>query len=102
MSKSRKKNLALRKQMTIPWFWIVGAAAILLFVVIGLVQIWNKTSNDTSLGKMGPRLAVNQEQLDLGRVPLGKTVRAEFQITNTGDRTLTLDASAPVRVLEGC
>jgi hypothetical protein len=29
-------------------------------------------------------------------------VRAEFQVKNTGDYALTLDATAPVRALEGC
>jgi hypothetical protein len=53
-------------------------------------------------GTLGPRLAVNQERVDVGAQPFNKMVRAEFTLTNEGDRPLQLDASSPVRVLEGC
>jgi hypothetical protein len=79
---------------------VVGVLGI---VVIGF-GVWNavdKTSAPTS-GKAGPRLAVNQERVELGNQPFDKMVRAQFEVKNTGDQLLTLDASAPVRVVEGC
>ncbi len=76
---------------------IFAAAALLL--IAGLVVLF---AGGNSGAKTGPRLAVDHEQIDFGRVPLDKTVKAEFKITNTGDTPLTLDASAPVQVLKGC
>jgi hypothetical protein len=73
----------------------------MLVVVVG-VWFVSRPQEDTSPGTLGPRLAVSQDQLDLGNQPLNKTVRAEFTLTNQGDRTLKLDATSPVRVLEGC
>jgi hypothetical protein len=83
-----------------PLIWIFAAAAVLLIAGVGLW--WAAASAEGGAGKTGPRLAVDQERIDFGQVPLDKPVRAEFRITNAGDRTLTLDASAPIQVLQGC
>ncbi len=83
-----------------PLIWIFAAAAVLL--VAGVVA-WVATSNgDSGTGRIGPRVSVDQDQIDFGRVPFNKMVRAEFKITNIGDQPLTLDASAPVQALKGC
>ena len=76
----------------------IGAAVL----IIAAISIWFIQNGDTGEGKIGPRLAVNTERIDLGKQPFDKTVRAEFKITNNGDRTLSLDASTPIRVIEGC
>jgi hypothetical protein len=83
-----------------PIIWL--AAGVLLTLV--LVGGWfiNRSLAENGPGTLGPRLAVNQERLDVGTQPFNKIVRAEFTLTNAGDRTLQLDASSPVRVLEGC
>jgi hypothetical protein len=83
-----------------PLIWIFAAAAVLLLAGFGLW--WASGSSEGGASSTGPRLAVDQERIDFGRVPLDKPVRAEFRITNVGGRTLTLDASAPIQVLEGC
>jgi len=74
----------------------------LVLILAGAGIWWSQNPAEDGSGQIGPHLAFNQEKLDLGRQPFDKTVRAEFKITNSGDRTLTLDASAPVRVVEGC
>ena len=80
--------------------WLLGGALALAIIAVGL---WVVTSNaESGGGTLGPQLAVNQERIDFGRVPFDKMVRAEFKLENRGDRTLTIDASTPVRVLEGC
>ncbi len=92
--------MAQREQKSLlPLIAIFGAAALLLIAGLFLLL-----SNDgaTSGSKTGPHLTVDRERIDFGRVPLDKTVRAEFKVTNTGDRPLTLDTSTPVQVLQGC
>lgn len=80
------------------WVFLVGA---LVLLVIAGAAVWMLLSPQTQ-GGVGPQLTVNQERIDLGKQPYSKMVRAEFIVTNVGDRALTLDASAPVRALEGC
>lgn len=89
-----------QRRQDFPLIWIFAAAALLLVAGVGL---WVATaSTGSGAAKTGPRLAVDQEKIDFGRVPLDKPVRAEFKLTNAGDGVLTLDASAPIQVLEGC
>ncbi len=83
----------------LPLIVIFAGAAVLL--IAGLFLIFSNNGS-TSGSKTGPRLAVDRERIDFGRVPLDKTVRAEFKVTNTGDRPLTLDTTVPVQVLQGC
>ncbi len=83
-----------------PLLWIFAAAAVLL--VAGVVAWVATSSGESGSGQLGPRLSVDQDRMDFGRVPFNKMVRAEFKLTNTGDRPLTLDASAPIQALKGC
>ncbi len=100
MAQRKNQRAAQREQKSIwPLVAILAGAAVVL--IAGLFLLLGNNGN-TSGSKTGPRLAVDRERIDFGRVPLDKTVRAEFKVTNTGDRPLTLDTSAPVQVLEGC
>ncbi len=49
-----------------------------------------------------PQIAVDHEKLELGDQKLGSTVRAQFNIKNTGSGTLKLNVPAMPTVLEGC
>ncbi len=89
-----------KPKKSFPWIWILISTCVL--VLIGTVVWWSQSPTESGPGESGPRLAFDQEKVDLGRQPLDKPVRAQFKITNIGDRTLTLDASAPVRAIEGC
>ncbi|MDL1898776.1 hypothetical protein FBQ82_21240 [Anaerolineae bacterium CFX7] len=80
------------------WVFLVGAIVLLTLAGVG---IWTLLAPQTPSGS-GPQLRVNQERIELGKQPFEKIVRAEFIVTNVGDSALTLDASAPVRALEGC
>lgn len=94
-----KQNAKKSNGSQIPaWVFLVGAVVLMAVAALG---IWALLTPQTQSGN-GPQLAVNQERIDLGKQPYDKKVRAEFLVTNTGDRALILDASAPVRVLEGC
>ncbi len=87
-----------KNQQSFSW-WIFAGAFLLILAAIG---VWYVQNAETGEGTVGPQLALNTERIDLGRQPFDKKVRAEFKITNTGDRSLTLDASTPIRVVEGC
>jgi hypothetical protein len=49
-----------------------------------------------------PSLEVDRDRVDLGDVPLGKTVTVSFQIANVGDKTLRFSQKPFVEVREGC
>jgi hypothetical protein len=50
----------------------------------------------------GPSLKVSPEEINLGKVRLGKRVRAVFTITNAGNRPLTFTRSPYIEVRSGC
>jgi hypothetical protein len=102
MSQSKHQTKPPKPTRALPIFWIIGFAVALLFIGVGLYQVYSANAVDTSPGKLGPKLSVNQETIDVGTQVFDKTVRAEFQIRNEGDRALTLDSTTPVKVLEGC
>ena len=49
----------------------------------------------------GPRLAVNQRDIDHGDVPYNHAVEATYRLRNVGDQPLTL-GTPTVNILEGC
>jgi len=51
--------------------------------------------------KGGPRIAFDRRALDFGNVPVDKPFDAVFQVSNVGDRPLTVTRGIN-RVLEGC
>ncbi len=84
---------------TLPLIGMFGLAAVLLIAGIALVA---GIGSNNGGARTGPRLAVNQDKLDFGRQPFDKQVHAVFQVSNTGDSPLTLDASTPIQVIQGC
>jgi hypothetical protein len=93
-----RRHVPQQKEKSFPVWIFAGAFLLILAAVI----FWSVQSGETGEGKLGPRLSLNTERIDLGKQPFDKVVRAEFMVTNTGDRSLTLDASPPIRVVEGC
>jgi hypothetical protein len=49
-----------------------------------------------------PSLKADQEQIDLGDVPLGQTVQVSFRLTNVGDQPLRFSEKPYIEVVEGC
>lgn len=49
-----------------------------------------------------PRLAVDRLEIDLGRQPFERLVKASFLVTNAGGNTLRLEGSPPVEIAQGC
>jgi hypothetical protein len=50
----------------------------------------------------GAKLAVDQEKINFGTVPLNKPVKATFKLTNVGDQTLEIDGAPKIEVKAGC
>lgn len=96
-----KKGAAQKGKSRVPLFLIGGA---LLLIVVGVFVLLRGTATPSkaveAAGK--PKLAVDRETIDFGKVPLDKTVRAEFELSNVGDQPLELVGIPQVEVREGC
>ncbi len=76
---------------------------LLVVVGVGLVIYGNTSlSSSSDAGVIGPRLEVDQQQLDLGDRKFNTPVRAAFNVKNTGDGTLNLAVPKLVTAVEGC
>ena len=89
----------------VAWLGLAG----LLLVAVGLFLVRGALVGSGSgiisaqiqvTGK--PKLAVDQDKIDFGRVPLNKPVKATFRLTDTGDKPLTLTGTPEISVLKGC
>jgi hypothetical protein len=49
-----------------------------------------------------PKLAADRDTIDLGRLPLDKTVKATFKLSNVGDKPLGLNGTPQVQAVKGC
>ncbi len=49
-----------------------------------------------------PRLQADPASVDLGNVPLGRTVAVRFELANIGDQPLSFAQAPFVEVVEGC
>jgi hypothetical protein len=49
-----------------------------------------------------PRLAVDQKQMDFGKVPLDIPLKATFKLSNVGDQPLQILNQPVVEVKQGC
>ncbi len=74
------------------------AAAVVLFIGVAVFLMTNQPQTVSGT----PRLQVDQEKIDLGDQPLGKTVRAAFTVKNVGDGTLKLDVPKVATLVTGC
>jgi hypothetical protein len=106
-SKGRGAKVAAPKKRT-PWLLIIGAGALLL-ALAGALLLLRPAPPAGAGGAMaapaagsGPRLAVDQEKLDLGDVSFEQPVVATFHLTNTGDAPLQIVGEPVVAVISGC
>jgi hypothetical protein len=83
---------------------VLGAAALAIVVALA-AWFWLGRQEALSAGQPftgGPRLALDTDTIDFGRVRFERMVTARFTVRNVGDKTLHLAANPPVEVVEGC
>jgi len=101
--KSRRRKTGIRDALSTPLLLVLAG---LVLVAGALFALWK--SGQPSYPKLAvevtgsPRLKVDREVVDLGDVPLGKTVSVTFQLANVGDKPLRFTAQPFVEVVEGC
>ncbi len=104
MGKARikRKNEPTSKS---PWpFAVMGVGAVLI-IVIGFLA-WNgsnsKKPSATPQVTGGPKLSVDRDSIDFGKLPLDLPVRAEFKLKNVGDQPLAIKGEPRVELVKGC
>jgi len=84
------------------------AGGALLLIVLGVVFLLRPGGPSTATGSPAqvtgmPRLAVDRQQIDFGKVPLDKPVKATFMLSNVGDQPLQILGEQPVvEIKQGC
>ena len=98
----RRAQQERRQKLT----WQIPLAALGVFAVLAaayfLFTTVTKPPGAVSAGVNGAHFQVDTEKLDLGDQPLGQTVHASFNVKNSGDGSLTLNAAQIATVLQGC
>jgi hypothetical protein len=91
-----------RKIPLVVWLGVAG----LLLVVAGMAVLLRPSTGAATakapLYTGGAKLAVDQDKIDFGTVPLGKTVQATFKLTNVGDQQLVIEGKPQLQVKKGC
>ena len=98
---SRHPSAPARRRIS-PLLWL-GVAGVLLLVA-GLAVLLRQPAQATTAPQFtgGAKLAVDQEKINFGTVPLDKPVKATFRLTNVGDQTLEIEGSPQIQVKQGC
>ncbi len=100
--RERRRAERERKER-LKWQIPFGLAGLLVVLALAIFVLNTfATPKVANAGVVGPRFQLDTEKLDLGKQPLGKTVHASFEVQNTGDDALTLNAAQTATVLEGC
>lgn len=93
------------RRSRLPLYLAAGGA--LLVIIVGVVLLANPgrgSSGSSAPAQVAgqPRLAVDQQKIDFGKVPLDIPVKATFQLSNVGDQPLQILNQPVVEVKQGC
>jgi hypothetical protein len=85
----------------------IVAGGALLVIIIGIVLLSNFGRGSSGTGSPAqvtgqPKLALDREQINFGKVPLDKAVKATFKLSNAGDQPLQILNQPVVEAKEGC
>ncbi len=83
---------------------IITAASAVAFIVLAVVFVGQGNLPGLSSGStVGPKLTVDRDRIDFGRVPYDQPVRATFVLKNVGDQPLVIAGNQiSARLVEGC
>jgi hypothetical protein len=102
MSQKRPKYSSRKKKTPIlPILLALGGLLLIAAAAFSLTRS-KADPNFKPVVTGSPSLKADQEKVDLGDVPLGKTVQASFVLTNVGDKPLSFTEEPYIEVLEGC
>jgi hypothetical protein len=86
---------------------VLLAAGAVLVIILGVLLLTNlgrgsTASNSSSTASGQPKLALDRQEIDFGKVPLDIPVTAVFRISNAGDAPLRILNEPVVEVKQGC
>jgi hypothetical protein len=90
-----------------PWPFVAMGLGAVLIVVVGVLAWRGGTSGAKSASATpqvtgGPKLSVDRDSIDFGKLPLDQPVRAEFKLKNVGDQPLAIKGEPRVELVRGC
>jgi hypothetical protein len=105
MSQSKKKHTQSKQPKVPSWLVLLG----IVLVGIAALFAWSAIADSDAKSKRGPvqvngraKFVADPAQIDLGDIRLGRTVQAEFKLSNTGDQPLSFTEVPIIQVVEGC
>ncbi len=90
-----------------PWPFVVMGVGAVLIIVVGFLA-WRGGTSGTKAASAtpqvtgSPKLSVDRDSIDFGKVPLNQTVQADFKLKNVGDRPLRILGEPRVELVKGC
>jgi hypothetical protein len=102
-SKNRTKRTTFKDTLPKPLLLVLAGMVLLSGALFAVWKSGQPTVAQVPVKVKGsPSLKVDQNRIDLGNVPVGKTVSVSFKLSNVGDQALRFSASPYVEVVEGC
>ena len=102
-SKKQKKKTAFQDILPTPLLLVLAGIVLIAGAFFAVWRSGQSSGPQVSVEVNGsPSLKVDQDKVDLGDVPLGKTVSVSFELSNTGDQPLRFSQTPYVEVVEGC
>ena len=100
----KRKNEPTLKSL---WPCVVMGIGAVLIVVVGFLAWRGSTSGARAASATpqvtgGPKLKVDRDSIDFGKLPLDIPVKAEFKLKNVGDQPLAIKGEPRVELVKGC
>ena len=102
---SKKGKRFGRKSMRTQYPWLFPLIVVVVLAGLAFLVLRGKPASQpmTAIELQGAAsLKVDQEQIDMGDVKLGRIVEASFRLTNIGDQPLRFTKPPYIEVVEGC
>jgi cell division septal protein FtsQ len=103
MSRKNKRFDSKSKRTQRTWLFLLLGGIVLVGLAFLFISRRPASQPLAAIEVQGaPSLKVNQEQVDLGNVELGRTVQVSFRLTNVGDQPLRFSELPYIEVVDGC
>ena len=105
LPKGGKINTPPPRRNRVPLYLVAGCALLVIIIGVALLASSGRGSSGSSAPAQvtgQPKLAVDQQKVDFGKVPLDIPVKATFQLSNVGDQPLQILNQPVVEVKQGC